>query len=97
MVGFAEVYENNTCILAAAGQAVLSAEKHTADIPPPANFTVTMGGNTIYVPNASCVVNFGSTVTFQAFQAAGYDHGSVVNGTMPDAQTIIEWGMALLG
>jgi hypothetical protein len=36
-------------------------------------------------------------VPFQTFQAEGYDQGSVVNATMPDAQTIIAWGMALLG
>ena len=66
-------------------------------IPPPVNFTVTLGGNTIYAPNGSAVVQYGPTVPFQAFQAEGYDAGSVVNATVPDAPTIIAWAQALLG
>lgn len=66
-------------------------------IPPPVNFTVTLGGNTIYAPNGSAVVQYGPTVPFQAFQAEGYDAGSVVNATVPDAPTIISWAQALLG
>jgi hypothetical protein len=93
-LGFPEVYVNNTCILAAAGQPVLGLDSRP--IPPPVNFTITLGGNTIYAPNSDCVVNFDKSVSFQEFQAQGYDSGSVVNGTMPDAQTIISWGQQLL-
>ena len=98
--GFAEVFTGNTCVLQAAGEDVLRFADYVR-VPGPADFAAQflLANNTIYAPNGQAGVRPGAHTnftTFQQFQAAGYDAGSVVRADMPGADAVAAWARALL-
>jgi len=95
--GFDEVYVNNTCILASSDDPYLRLDSDCQIPSNPAAFSIVLQNNRIYAPQGRVTVQYAKTVSFQAFQQAGYDEGSVVDGQMPSAATIIAWGKKLLG
>jgi hypothetical protein len=99
--GFADVYENNTCILETAGEAVVALDVSDNPLPPPTEFVqrLSLGGNTIYVPGGQAGYEGPGSKewpTYAAFQAAGYDAGSTVVAGTPATAQIIAWAQALL-
>jgi hypothetical protein len=97
--GFADMYVNNTCILATAGEAVVALDVADNPLPPPAEFVqrLTIANNTVWAPAGSAGYEGpGGFKNFSAFQAAGYDAGSVVMAGTPDPATIIGWMRAVL-
>lgn len=91
---FAEGYRDNKCVLANSGDAYLA-----LGVPCSADETlrnrILLGGNEVYAPNASVVVNCGKTFTFAAWSALGLDVGSTVH-ELPDSDTIVEWARQTL-
>jgi hypothetical protein len=86
---------NNTCVLANAGESVVTVPRvgnlHPADF----SQMIKLGNNTVYVPGGSAPGPQGFA-NYSAFMAAGYDVGTVLRGDMPSAQTIVGWGAELL-
>mmetsp|Transcript_14885 Transcript_14885/g.44162 ORF Transcript_14885/g.44162 Transcript_14885/m.44162 type:complete len:907 (-) Transcript_14885:74-2794(-) len=88
-----EGYWNNTCILPEANQPYLEVTGSCSF--DKSIFTITMGGNKVYAPNANATVKCGKTVSFTDFVASGLDPGSTIDDA-PTAAQIIAWGQALL-
>lgn len=97
--GYAETYENNTCILAA-GEPVLALSDYVRVASDPLVFRqqLALGGNTIYATNGDArVAAKGANFTLYVdFVAAGFDSGSVVRSDVPDGDTLLIWARALL-
>jgi hypothetical protein len=93
--GFAEEYYNNTCVLANAGENVVTVPR-VGNLQP-ADFArmIVLGNNSIFVPGGNAPGPQGFA-NYSDFVAAGYDVGTVLRGDMPDAQTIVGWGAELL-
>jgi hypothetical protein len=93
--GFAEEYFNNTCILANAGENVVTVPR-VGNLKP-ADFAqrILLANNTVYVPGGSAPGPQGFA-NYSAFVEAGFDAGTVLRADMPDGKTIAEWGAALV-
>lgn len=91
---FAEAYVNNTCVLAAAGDAYLDLGSPCS---PDSTFPSRMilGNNSLYVPNSTAVVNCGKSYKFQDWMGLGFDNGSTI-AELPSSATIVAWARALL-
>ena len=99
--GCADVYVNNTCVLANAGDQVVDLGVGDRVLPAPADFAqrLTLAGNTIFAPGGAPAYGgppaaSGPLSTYADFQAAGYDT-SVVRADVPDAATMIAWARAM--
>jgi hypothetical protein len=92
--GFPEIYFNNTCVLNS-GQSVVTVPR-VGNLKP-AEFAqmIVLGSNTVFVPNGTAPGPQGFS-NYSAFIDAGFDVGTVLRADMPDAQTIVEWGAALV-
>ena len=97
--GYAESYENNTCVLAA-GQPVVALSDYVRVATDAAVFRqqLALGNNTIFATNGDArVAAKGTNYTrYVDFVAAGYDSGSVVRSDVPDGDTLLAWSRALL-
>ena len=93
--GFAEEYTNNTCVLASAGENVVTVPR-VGNLKP-ADFaqSIVLANNTVFVPGGDAPGPQGFA-NYSDFIAAGYDVGTVLRGDMPDAQTLVGWGAELL-
>lgn len=91
--GFAEVFQNNTCILAA-GQPVVQVPRLAGLGPAAFAASIALRSNTVYTPSgdAPAPQPFGN---YSSFIAAGYDTSRLVAG-VPDAATVMAWARALL-
>ena len=92
---FAEGYYGNKCVLASAGAAYLDLGSGCAIGPALANKMV-LGGNSLFVPNASATVSCGKSYSFAEWAATGMDAGTTI-AEVPDAATIMGWARATLG
>lgn len=99
--GYPEVYANNTCILASAGDpCVLLGGNGGRPFPDPATFQtqVYLANNTVYVPGGNCTASGTPFDSYQSFQAAGFEAvNSTISGDMPSTAVIMSWAQALLG
>lgn len=90
-----EGYWNNTCVLPGSSQPYVQVTG-TCDVADHTKFTVTLGGNKVFAPNASATVVCGKSMSFAEFQATGLDPGSTI-ADAPTAAEIIAMGQKLLG
>jgi len=94
--GYAESYQNNICILPTAGAPYMVSGGILSD---PKGFAtgLVLSNNTIYAPSGSVSFTLsGDTVTFEQFQADGFDATSSVSGAMPSNDQILAWARPLL-
>ncbi len=95
--GYAEAYQNNTCVLPDAGDNYMRVPGDPKGNAKAFRAGLQLGGNTIYVPNGDLNVGTGvGTSTFAAFQADGMDATSRVVKEMPDADEMLKWMRDLL-
>ena len=101
--GYAEGYYGNICILPKAGGLYASLgncpgnlKNDTASIAA-LEAGIRLGNNTVYCPGGEPTIKCGSqTINMTELHRRGYDRGTVVKGTLPSNDTIIEWAKALL-
>ncbi len=62
---------------------------------PVTGFTVNMGNNSLYAPNADVTISCSGSLTFAEFEASGYDDGTQVFEP-PSIDTMIQWGRDVL-
>ncbi|CAE8637965.1 unnamed protein product [Polarella glacialis] len=97
---YAEGYWNNTCILAKAGDTYLSLSQLSpkeGTVPSKAAFHTYLGSNTIFVPNASCTVTWGSSQNITEWLSYGLDDGTraMDSSSLTSAQ-ILQMGFGVL-
>lgn len=94
--GFQEEYFNNTCILANAGEPVVTVP--TVGNLNSATFAqmIVLANNTIFTPDGDNAPGPKGFANYAAFIAAGFDQGTVLRSDMPDAKAIIAMGAALV-
>jgi len=89
-------FSNMTCILSSAGEQYLNIGGE-CDPSDRESFTLKLGGNTIYAPDASVVVSCGGKkYTFEEWMATGADPGTVVKAA-PTPEDVVAMGRAVLG
>ena len=94
--GFAEEYYNNTCILSDAGNPVVSVPLVGGVTPTDFAQMILLANNTIFTPDGTAAPGPAGFANYSAFIEAGFDQGTVLRSDMPDANTIVEMGAALI-
>jgi hypothetical protein len=88
-------FYNNTCVLPAGGATYWIMGSYDCSTPT-IGFTVTMGNNSIYAPNADVTISCSGSLTFAEFEASGLDPGTAVYDS-PSIETMLQWGCDVLG
>lgn len=95
--GYAEVYQNNTCILPAADSIYVNIDGTDLTNDKLIRGGFEGGNNRIFVPGAKAhIVGVDGKMPFSEWKDKGYDPRTTISGDMPSTEQIIRWGIDLL-